>query len=229
MSLQDAANLIQINRAKAEIANDESLSIWGRMKALESIDAAAALQEDPGPTVTVGDVVRGAVGAGLGYGVGTAVGSFLGFSSDTKSKLKMLGAGLGTLLNTGIMGMSKNAAEEQEIRDAVRYGFLKGAHETGLLDHPAFLKLGFIALTPETFAAPVRAISGATSSMGSMTGAGAATIFGDDETDEKISKIMLEKRLMERQADKLRQQRRNKIVAGLLAKRTGAPADTTRY
>ena len=120
--------------------------------------------------------------------------------------------------------------EEQEIRDAVRFGFLKGAHDAGLLDNELFLKLGFIALTPETFAAPVRAISGATSSLGSMSGAGAATIFGDDETDEKISKIMLEKRLMERQVDKLRQQRKNKVIAGLLAKRPPTDAaNTTRY
>ena len=232
MSLQDAANLIQINKAKAEISNDQSLSIWGRMKAIESIDAAAELQEDKGPMVTVGDVIRGAVGAGLGYGVGAAVGSFLGFSPDTKSKLKLLGAGLGTMLNTGIMGMDKTAAEkaeEQEIRDAVRYGFLKGAQDCGLLDNPTFLKLGFIALTPETFEAPARAIAGATSSAGSLAGSGAATIFGDDETDEKISKIMLEKRLTERQVDKLRQQRRNKVIAGVLSRRAGAAPDTTRY
>lgn len=232
MSLQDAANLIEISKAKADIANDKSLSFWGRMKAIESIDAAAELSETKGPAVTIGDVVRGAVGAGLGYGVGAAVGSFLGFSPDTKSKLKMLGAGLGTLLNTGVMGMDKTAAEkaeEQEVRDAVRLGFLKGAHDCGLLNHPAFLKHGFIALTPETFAAPARAISGATSTMGTLAGSGAATVFGDDETDEKISKIMLEKRLMERQADKLRQQRKNKIIAGVLSRRIGDPANTTRY
>lgn len=233
MSLQDAANLIQISKAKSDIASDPSLSFWGRMKAIQSIDAAAALQEDPGPVVTVQDVVKGAIGAGLGYGVGSAVGTFLGFSPATRDNLKVLGAGLGTLLNTGVIGMNKQSAEEvtlQEIRDAVRYGFLKGAHESGLLNNPRFLKHGFLAFTPDTIAAPVKAVSGVTSSMGAAGGSAAATVFGDDEADEKISKMMLEKRLMERQADKLRQQRRNKLIAGVLSKRYGVtPSNTTRY
>ena len=235
MSLQDAANLININHAKAELAHDDSLTFWGRMKAIESIDAAAAFQEDSGPMVTVSDVIKGAVGAGLGYGVGAAVGSFLGFSPATKSNLKLLGAGLGTLMNTGILGMNKTSEEQEaedtlrDIRNAVRFGFLKGAHDSGLLENPRFLKLGFLAITPDTIAAPVKAVSGMTSTLGSAGGATAATIFGDDEADEKISQMMLEKRLMERQADRIRQQQRNKLIAGILAKRPQGVTNTTRY
>ena len=233
MSLEDAVDLIEISRAKADLARDPSLSFWGRMKAIESIDAAAEFQKEPGLHVSVSDVIKGAVGAGLGYGVGSAVGAFLGLSPATKSNLKILGAGLGTLMNTGVLGMNKTAEEaelEREIRDAVRIGFLKGAQDSGLLDNTRFLKEGMLAFTPDTIMAPIRSLSGMTSSLGAAGGAGAATIFGDDEADEKISKIMLEKRLMERQADRLRQQRKNKIVAGLLSKRIPqGNADTTRY
>lgn len=125
----------------------------------------------------------------------------------------------------------KTSAEDRErdIRNAVRLGFLKGAFETGLLNNPRFLKHGFLAFTPDTIAAPVKAVSGMTSSLGSAGGATAATIFGDDEADEKISKMMLEKRLLERQADKLRQQRKNKLIAGVLSKRVGGYPNTTRY
>ncbi|HNX48585.1 MAG TPA: hypothetical protein PLS53_00235 [Thermoanaerobaculaceae bacterium] len=231
MSLRDAADLIAIDRAKQDIVADESLSLWGRMKAIQSIDAAAAAQPEPGPMITFQDVVKGAIGAGLGYGVGSAVGSFLSLSPGSKSTLKALGAGLGTLMNTGVLGMNKTAAEELErdIRAAVRYGFLKGAYETGLLDHAEFLKHGAIAITPETLTAPVKMVSNVTSSIGSGTGAAAAGILGDDETDEKISKIMLEKRLTERQADRLRQQRKNRLVAAMLSKRLQAAPSTTRY
>jgi hypothetical protein len=231
MSLQDASDLINISHAKAELARDDSLTFWGRMKAIESIDAAAELR-DQGPMVTVSDVIKGAVGAGLGYGVGAAVGAFLGFSPATKSNLKLLGAGLGTLMNTGILGMNKTSEAqetERDIRNAVRLGFLKGAHDSGLLRNPRFLKHGFLALTPETIAAPVKAVSGVTSGLGTAGGATAATIFGDDEADEDISKIMLEKRLMERQADRIRQQRKNKIIAGMLGRRTQGVTNTTRY
>lgn len=236
MTIQDAAAMVEVERAKADIAGDPTLSMWGRMKATEALDAAAARQPDGGPLVTVEDIVHGAIGAGLGYGVGAAVGSFLGFSPETRSTLKTLGAGLGTLLNTGVIGMSKKTAdefravEERDIRNAVRLGFVKAAHETGLLQHPRYLKKAFIEINPEMFTAPMKALSNVTSTAGSAAGAAGAAIFGDDEADEKISKMMLEKRLMERQADQLRQQRRNRIIAGVLAKRSGgAPANTTRY
>jgi len=254
MSLQDAANLIQVTQAKKDIVADESLSLWGRMKALESIDAAAAFAPEQGPAVTFGDVVKGAIGAGLGYGVGSAVGTFLGLSSGSKSTLKTLGAGLGTLMNTGVLGFDKKTAAvnatppavndgapvmnektaaelalERDIRAAVRFGFLKGAYETGLLNHAGFLKHGVVAITPETLMAPVKAVSGLTASIGSGAGSSAAAVFGDDATDEKISKIMLEKRLTERQADRLRQQRKNKLVAQVLSRRLQATPSTTRY
>lgn len=234
MTLRDAADLIAIDRAKQDIVADESLSLWGRMKAIQSIDAAAAAQPEPGPMVTFQDVVKGAIGAGLGYGVGSAVGSFLSLSPGSKSTLKALGAGLGTLMNTGVLGMSKTSASaeelERDIRNAVRFGFLKGAYESGLLDHAEFVKHGaMIAVTPETLTAPVKMVSNVTSSIGSGTGAAAAGILGDDETDEKISKIMLEKRLTERQADRLRQQRKNRLVAAMLSKRLQAAPSTTRY
>lgn len=231
MSLQDAANMIAIDRAKQDIVADETLSLWGRMKAIQSIDAAAAEKPEQGPMITFQDVVQGAIGAGLGYGVGAAVGSFLSLSPSSRTTLKTLGAGLGTLMNTGVLGMSKTSAAELErdIRAAVRFGFLKGAYESGLLDHAEFVKTGTVAITPETLSAPVKMVSNMTSSIGSGVGASAAAILGDDDTDEKISKIMLEKRLTERQIDRLRQQQKNRIVASMLSRRLqGAPA-TTRY
>ena len=229
MTIQDAAALVRVNEAKKDLMEDSSLTLWGKVKGLETINRAVQAQPQPKPWLTVRDIVHGAVGAGIGATVGSFVGNWLGVGDDAKKNLKLLGGGLGTILNMG-GGMHKTSSdhtEAQERRDAVMWGFLKGARDHGLLDNPEYCsdglkKVGYVAITPDVFTAPVRAAAGTSSGIAGSAGALGAHIIGEDDTDEDIQKMMLEKRMLQVEADRLLAQRRNRILQRVLRRRQTA-------
>ena len=234
MTMQDAAAMVTVQKARQAIMTDPTLTLWGKVKGIESIDRAVKAAPQPKPFLTPRQVVHGAVGAGLGWGVAKLVGGWLGVGDATQKTLNQAGIGLGTLLNAGAIRsdptmMKTNSEKIAEVdrrdrQNAVMLGFLKGAVETGLIDNPEFcargLKKGaYVAVTPDLITSPVRAAAGTTSGTAAGIGGVGAHILGEDETDEDIQKMMLEKRMLEVEADRLNAQRRNRILQRVLRRR----------
>jgi hypothetical protein len=156
--------------------------------------------------------------------------------------MKTLGAGLGTLLNmkTGTEPAKMKPAEliklaiERDVRNAVSLGFLEGARASGLIEHEGFCRTGHIKeaasflVDPSLVTAPIKGVAALSAGAYGTTGGALGHVFGEDETDEDIERMMVEKRLLERRADQLRSQRANKAISAVLANRT-APKHSTRF
>ena len=88
------------------IMNDPVMSPYEKAVAMQSV-ANALAQSDKKGMFTVGDLVRGAIGAGLGYGGARVAGKLLGFSfglsPSAQKRLGQIGAIGGLLGNTGIL------------------------------------------------------------------------------------------------------------------------------
>jgi hypothetical protein len=233
MTMESAAAMIAVSDAKDRVFTDPSLNLWDKVKSIEIIDRAAAQQPASKPWVTPTQVMQGAIGAGVGLGIGAIAAKWLGVSDSTASTMKTLGAGLGTLLNmkTGTEAAKMTPAEliklaiERDVRNAVQLGYLEGARASGLIDHPGFCKTGHVKeaasflVDPGLITAPIKGVAGVSSGVYGTAGTTMGHIFGEDETDEDIERIMVEKRLLERRADQLRSQNTNKILSSVLAKR----------
>lgn len=244
MTIEDAAHLVTIDRAQRDIMADPSLSLSERVRTLGAIQNAAQLSQAPQPWLTMGDVVKGAVGAGLGAGAGVVLGKVLGVSPDTLSTFRNLGMGFGTLLNMGKIAMDtkivdklvmrKQAMAEQDRRNAIRYAFTKTAMELGLfqlLQLPVFQKAAKTAsanfvtalpLTPELLTAPISAGMNLGSNLASNAGALAGSLSAPDATDEKMTRMLLARRALEGQAGDLTANRKQMLLKRILARRTAA-------
>lgn len=229
MSIRDAAAMITVQDGKDRIMDDPSLTLWGKTKALESVNRAASAKPTPQPWVTPRQVAHGAVGAFLGDRVGEYLGRFMGVSEPTNNNFRRLGMGLGTVLNLGGVGYHrKNSAEQdfrREERDAVMLGFLEGARDSGLMDDAEYCsegvlhKVAYVAITPDALAAPVHTTAGVSSGIARTVGSMGSHVFGGDETDEKIQQMNLEQRKLDAQAQRIMAQRRNRLLKRVLARR----------
>lgn len=218
MTMQDAANLVSVTRAEKDILNDPSLNWMGKAKALTVVEQAAAAQPEKQPWLTMGDITRGAVGAGLGYGVGTIMGKLFGVAPETLSTFKNMGMGLGTLLNTGIIGMNKNSADrtEEERRHAFRYGFVKAALDLGLIKTALTTTL---PITPDLLTSPVNLVSNVGTSLAGGAGTLAGTVTGGDPADVDIELLHLQQRQLMNRAHQIVQGRRARKLKQVLDKR----------
>lgn len=232
MTIQDAAAMVTVQQAQDRIMQDPTLNLWGKVKSLESINRAARATPQRQPWVTPGSVVRGAIGAGVGYRLGDVIGRYLGLEESTAQDMRRVGLGLGTLFNAEV-GKMKTASspasdEETDIRNAVMLGFLKGARETGLLDNPRYCatgltkKVAYVAVTPDVFTAPVRTSARAASGAAATAGSLGAHVLGEDAADVDVQRMLLEKRKLEMEADRLRAQRQNRVLQRVLQRRLNA-------
>lgn len=242
MTMESAAAMIAVSDAKDRVFTDPSLNLWDKVKSIEIIDRAAAQQPASKPWITPTQVMQGAIGAGVGLGIGALAAKWLGVSDSTASTMKTLGAGLGTLLNmkTGTEPAKMKPAEliklaiERDVRNAVSLGFLEGARASGLIEHEGFCRTGHIKeaasflVDPSLVTAPIKGVAALSAGAYGTTGGALGHVFGEDETDEDIERMMVEKRLLERRADQLRSQRANKAISAVLANRT-APKHSTRF
>lgn len=242
MTMESAAAMIAVSDAKDRVFTDPSLNLWDKVKSIEIIDRAAAQQPASKPWITPTQVVQGALGAGVGLGIGALAAKWLGVSDSTASTMKTIGAGLGTLLNvkTGTETADMKPADltklaiERDVRNAVRLGYLEGARASGLIDHPGFCKTGHVKeaasflVDPTLVTAPIKGVTSASAGLYGTAGTTMGHIFGEDDTDEDIERVMVEKRLLEQKADQLKSQRTNKILSSILAKRT-APKQSMRF
>lgn len=242
MTMESAAAMIAVSDAKDRVFTDPSLNLWDKVKSIEIIDRAAAQQPASKPWITPTQVVQGAIGAGVGLGIGAIAAKWLGVSDSTASTMKTIGAGLGTLLNmkTGMETAKMKPAEliklaiERDIRNAVKLGFLEGARASGLIDHKRFCKTGHVKeaasflVDPGVITAPLKGVASASAGLYGTAGTTLGHVFGEDDTDEEVERIMVEKRLLERRADQLKSQRSNKVLSEILAKRM-APKQSMRF
>jgi hypothetical protein len=130
-------------------------------------------------------------------------------------------------------------AVARDIRNAVTLGFLEGARDSGLIENKEFCKTGsikkfskeateFIA-DPALITEPLGGLIKGTAAAYNVAGTGLSHIFGDDATDEGVQRTMVEKRLLDRQADTLRSQRRNRVIAEVLKRRQQGTQPMMRY
>ena len=215
-------NEIYLAESRSRIFQDPSLSEYGKVQALAAISQAASAQPEA-PHITYGDVMRGAIGAGLGYGVSSLLGRFLGADDDTISKMRTIGMGLGTMINTG---MIKGASVDDQ--NAFRMGFIKACSDLGVFAHDKYQNKTaamipiMLPLTPDTFLSPLRAGYNVMTQGAVGAGAGLAAADAPDDTDTEMVKMELERQELERQAAKIEATNRNRMLKALLLKRKTA-------
>jgi hypothetical protein len=227
MSFEDAAHLVTVQRAERDIINDPSMDLQTKVRAMGTIQNAAALKPADHSWLTLGEITQGAIGAGLGYGAGHVLGKLLGASPDTLSTMRTLGMGFGTLLNMGKIAMD-HAVVEQDRRNAIRYAFVKQAMDLGLfelLQLPVYKKIAganfvtALPLGPDLVTAPINAGISVGSNLASNAGALAGSLSAPDATDERMTKMLLARRALEGQADELIANRHQAILKKILDKR----------
>jgi hypothetical protein len=207
MTLQDAAHQAQVSTAKNSIF-DSNMNWWDKLTQVASINKELYKSDKP---KTFGTVLNTAMGAALGYGLSKGVGSLFGLEDQNQSNLNQSGAFLGAL-----MGFSKSASDTADTiigqrRDAFRYGFMKRAMERGFVKN---------AMNPlSIFIDPIVGAANLSRRSGSTAGTIAGTADAVDETDEDITRMQVERQLLEHELTKLRAKRTNQALKDILAKR----------
>lgn len=213
MTYENANEIYSYYKANRDIVQDPSLSDWEKARMSIALRDAA---ETPAQGFTPIDFVKGAIGAGLGLGAGTIAAKFFGLSDPTKNNLQSLGMGMGTLMN---MGMIKKAAE-RDARYAFRYGFIKKAAELGILKQAMqIMPVPTLPLTPDTFAAPVRAAFSGYNKAVRGAGTAAGALDSATDTDVEVAKMEAEANALRQQEEELKAKRSNRLLSAILAKR----------
>lgn len=215
MTMRDAMATIEYRRANSEIMNDSTLGLWGKTKALTTLQNAA---REPGKSgIQIGDMANGAIGAGLGWGVGAVMGKLFNTSPATTGNLKSFGMGLGTLLNSGAMTMDKHGQYE-EARQAFRLGFMKAAMERGMLKESG----ANVLFDPtDLVTAPWRFGVNAGQTVASGAGALLGNLSGHDDTDVATTAMLVQQRELERVTEQMQARRRAAAVKKMLDRRIG--------
>jgi hypothetical protein len=229
MSLQDAHALYSTWKAQRDIIDDPSLTVFGKAKAMSAIQNAASFREEPKPLLSMGDIVKGGIGAGMGYGISTLAAKWLGVSAATKSTMQNLGMGLGTILNIGNQWshMKKGSAmDEDERRAAFRMGFLKGAADAGYFKGAAVNAV--LPLSTETLAGPINFITDANATLADTGGALLGAMTGPEEADKDVTRMDMERQDLERQRRVLEAKRNNSILSRVLQARRAPAAPSFR-
>lgn len=214
--------VILLGDARNRILQDPSLDAGHKVLALQALQTAIEKSPHQPPMLTIEAIVKGAVGAGLGYAGASMLGSFLGAADSTITAMRVAGAGLGTMLNTGMLKSSQS-----DERLAFRIGFLKAARDLGVFGDPMGPAVKVAAMVPiaipmtlDTVLSPVRAGYNMYSQGTGAIGAGAAALDAPDDSDEDITKMDLEREELNQQAARLEANRRNKIMREILARRS---------
>ena len=196
----------------------------------ERAEAARHARAQQGPrTWTVGDVLHGAIGAGLGLGVAKGVGGLLGLSDRNRDKLETVGIGLGAMMNTGVI---KNAEDQlverllQMRKQAFQIGCIRALKEAGYFDPPEQKKEAFLLpvlnLDPSKLLEIPKGIGKAVYTAGGTLGSLSGAANAPDETDEDIAQIKARRMMLEEQLEKLQAERANRMLRQVLAKRRTA-------
>jgi hypothetical protein len=150
-----------------------------------------------------------AIGGALGYGLGRGIGAAVGLPESRTNALAAAGAAYG-----GLVGLSKSASDTTERREAFRAGFIKAAVERGY-----FKKHAFIA---PLLLAPLTGLSGVAQQAGTAAGSVLGAADAPDDVDTAIVREKVETELLRQELERVKAQRKSRILKQLLAKRTAA-------
>lgn len=184
------------------------------------LDGAHARTIRPGPAsgqLTIGDVIRGSIGAAMGAGVARGASRVLGLSSRMSDKVETIGMALGAGANTGRIKM---ASYEDRVR-AFKFGAATAMAEAG--DEQVEQLMKKIALVPKMFIDPTRVIGGAVKAPFQLargafqTGRSLSGGEGiDTHLEKKLSEDALHEMMLREKLDKLLAQKKNRILRQVL-------------
>lgn len=191
-------------------------SIFDKAKQLSQFDQFAAKPASGG--LTVGAVVRSAIGGAFGLGLSRMAGGMLGLSDRTQDKVDSMAMGLGGAYNSGLFKGGESAIDTlEERRHAFRLGFMKGAMASGLIKSSAML-----AVTPELLVSPITMTGNMVSAAGNAAGSVIGGLDSPDEDDEDLAKLNAQKELLRKQLMTAEAERKTRMLKQLLAKRVAA-------
>ena len=203
MSRSDAANYAQILDTRDRVAEDPNRTFYQKVRDLGPLGTALRENEDDDKKqTTFGDILRGAIAAGLGYGLGKGVGSTMGLSDSTTDSLAVTGAMLG-----GLMGITKSGCTKEE---KFRVGFLKSAIDKG------YFKEAFIG---GLLLDPIIGLSSAGQRIGESAGSVMGATDAPSESDTAIVRDKVETELLRQELERVQSARRTSLLKQVLAKR----------
>jgi hypothetical protein len=214
MTLENGAAWFTVHKAKQDILNDPSMGVFGKAEALGALNRAVKAPGASQHQLTIGDMIHGAVGAGLGLGAGALMGKLFSLPNSVTSVMQGAGVGLGTMFMTGL-GM-KTAAEREH---AFELGFVKAALDLGLIKESGIM--GVIPLT-DMVTAPFTAATSIGKSLASNAGAALGTLDSLDDNDSRLAQMEIESRELNGTADDLEAKRRQQVLRQILSRRTAS-------
>jgi hypothetical protein len=235
MTYSDALNYYNAMQAQDDIARGPG-GLLDTTEAMTEFRRHLNTPAQQPKQLTFGDILHGAIGAALGAGVARGASSALGLSDRFSDKLETIGLGLGAAMNTGYI---KSAAEAEaslakqldrldELEpkvaaarvDAFRLGFVRGLQDAGYFEKgAAVIPLPIVTLDAANMLSVPRSIGKAITSGGEVVGTGLGVADSLDETDEEVSKINVERAILEDRLEQLKADRRNAALKDILAKR----------
>lgn len=234
MSYADAARFYDVMKAEREIARDDKRGLLEKTR-----DLAALNQRVGSPHADyrfrMGDVIKGAIGAGIGYGLMRAYSN--GMHKHVRDTLSNLGAQMGAAMHTQFVKSAEEAGASLERQveridelgpkldrartDAFKLGFVRALVETGYFNEKraAIMPIPVMALSPSNLLQVPRNLAKAITGGGEVAGSAIGTLDAMDEDDFDIAKINAERVILEQQLERLKQDRRNAALKAILAKR----------
>jgi len=216
MPYSSAADFAQVQDYRRRVAGDPSRSLVSKARALADVQREIDKPE-PRRGMTFGDVFRGAIGAAAGYGIARGAANAMNVDPEYKGILSAAGAGLGALMNSGML---KRGASEEERTHAFRFGFVKAARDVGYFaKESAFWPIPTVPISPGSVMAIPRGLAGAAARGGQIVGSAIGAADAPDEDEVELAEIQVQKALLEEQLDRLKSERRNRALKRLLAER----------
>lgn len=227
------SELSQVKAMRDRITNSR-MGFMDKVRNLAEVsrDLKENKPETESSSFTLGKLLHGAVGAGMGVGIAKGVSKEFNLDPSFSTKLQVASAGLGALMNMGLLKISeevekdinqmKTAADQldKERHHAFRFGFMKGICDSGYFEKTsAVLPIPVLTLDPTQLASIPRSIAKGIGGVGRLGGSLVGSADVPDETDEEITKLQVEQALLEEQLERLKNERHNRALKQLLAKR----------
>lgn len=222
MTFQDAADWSQAQEGRDRIMNDPNLGLLEKSRRLAQWSLHADRPAPEPRQWSLGDVLHGAMGAAMGAGVARGISSAVGLNSRLADKLETAAMGLGAAMNTGVIKMSDDRVSRMR-KHAFRLGAVKGLLAAGYFGSQAkaaaVIPLPMISLDPAALFELPRGIARATTSAGTVGGTAVGLANAVDEDEEEIARLQAERALLEDQIERVRGERRNRVMRRLLEAR----------
>lgn len=214
MTTSDAMDYAQITGAQ-----DSILSGTDFFKAIQrSTEFAKALRQpgEPPKSFGFGTIFHGALGAAMGAGIARGVSSVLGLPDRFSDKLETAAMGIGAAMNTGIL---KRSNAETEVRHAFRLGFAKAASDKGLLKEAGLVPIPVFSVSPTDLINIPKGVMQAAGTGASALGTAAGTFDAINDDEEELTKMQVEKTLLQERLNRVIAEKKNNAVRRLLAQR----------